>query len=219
VRVTIQALAAVLGGTQSLHTNGFDEALSLPTADAATLALRTQQVIGFESGVTVTADPLAGSYFVEDLTNRLEREALALLGKVDELGGAAHAIDAGFFQEEIGRSAYEFQLRVERNETVIVGVNRFAGGEDPPVIPTPDYSALERGQVARLRAVRAERDQAATTRALDALRRAAGDIGTASDVREMRLMPLVIDAVRARASVGEISDVFSAVWGAYRASR
>jgi methylmalonyl-CoA mutase N-terminal domain/subunit len=110
-------------------------------------------------------------------------------------------------------------LRVERNETVIVGVNRFAGGEDPPVIPTPDYSALERGQVARLRAVRAERDQAATTRALDALRRAAGDIGTASDVREMRLMPLVIDAVRARASVGEISDVFSAVWGAYRASR
>jgi len=218
VRVTIQALAAVLGGTQSLHTNGYDEALSLPTAEAATLALRTQQVIGFESGAAATADPLAGSYFVEELTNRLEQEALALLEKVDALGGAARAIEAGFFQEEIARSAYEFQLRVERGDTVIVGVNRFAGGEAPPVIPSPDYSSLEQGQVARLRAVRATRDGRATSRALDALASAARSM-TVRDERHPQLMPLVIDAVRARGSVGEISDVLGTAWGTYRPVR
>ena len=218
VRVTVQALAAVLGGTQSLHTNGYDEALSLPTAEAATLALRTQQVIGFESGVASTADPLAGSYYVEELTNRLEAEALDLLAKVDELGGAAQAIEAGFFQEEIGRSAYEFQLRVERGETVIVGVNKFAGGEEPSVISTPDYTSLERGQVERLRAVRLARDNVATLTALDALRGAAATmIGAAAS--HPHLMPLVIDAVRARASVGEISDALGAVWGAHRPVR
>ncbi|MDQ2665982.1 MAG: methylmalonyl-CoA mutase family protein [Gemmatimonadota bacterium] len=216
VRVTIQALAAVLGGTQSLHTNGYDEALSLPTAEAATLALRTQQVIGFESGAAATADPLAGSYFVEDLTNRLEIEALTLLEKVDALGGAASAIEAGFFQEEIARSAYEFQLRAERGDTVIVGVNRFASGEEPPVFPTPDYSSLERGQVDRLRAVRAARDNAATDRALNALRRGADAMHSGDAGRSTHLMPLVIDAVRARASVGEISDIFGAAWGTYR---
>jgi methylmalonyl-CoA mutase N-terminal domain/subunit len=219
VRVTVQALAAVLGGTQSLHTNGYDEALSLPTAEAATLALRTQQVIGFESGAASTADPLAGSYYVEDLTNRLERDALELLGKVDDLGGAARAIDAGFFQEEIGRSAYEFQLRVEDGATVIVGVNRFASGEDSPVIPTPDYSGLERGQVERLRAVRAARANATTQRALEALQRAAERLVSPVAQKEVHLMPLVIDAVRARASVGEISDVLGAVWGVYRPVR
>jgi methylmalonyl-CoA mutase N-terminal domain/subunit len=219
VRVTIQALSAVLGGTQSLHTNGYDEALSLPTAEAATLALRTQQVIGFESGAASTADPLAGSYYVEDLTNRLEHEALALLARVDELHGAARAIEAGFFQEEIARSAYEFHLRVERGETVIVGVNRFAGGEEPPVIPTPDYSSLERGQVERLHAVRAARDNDATHTALDALRRGAEAIVSPTGLRDAQLMPLVIDAVRARASVGEISDVLGAAWGAYRPVR
>ena len=218
VRVTIQALAAVLGGTQSLHTNGYDEALSLPTAEAATLALRTQQVIGFESGAASTADPLAGSYFVEELTNRLEEEALALLERVDALGGAANAIEAGFFQEEIARSAYEFQLRVERGDTVIVGVNRFAGGEEPAVIPSPDYSSLEQGQVARLRAVRAARDGRATAVALDALANAARAM-TVPDAERPQLMPLVIDAVRARASVGEISDVFGTAWGAYRPVR
>ncbi|CAN5870343.1 hypothetical protein BH11GEM2_BH11GEM2_06310 [soil metagenome] len=219
MRVTIQAIAAVLGGTQSLHTNGYDEALSLPTAAAATLALRTQQVIGFESGAASTADPLAGSYYVEDLTNRLERDALELLDKVDDLGGAARAIDAGFFQEEIGRSAYEFQLRVEDGATVIVGVNRFASGEDSPVIPTPDYSGLERGQVERLRAVRAARDNATTQRALEALQRAAERLVSPAAEKEVHLMPLVIDAVRARASVGEISDVLGAVWGVYRPVR
>src|SRR3954465_11330051 len=129
VRVAVQALAAVLGGTQSLHTNGYDEALSLPTAQAATLALRTQQIVGYESGVASTADPLAGSYYVESLTNALEERALELIAKVDQLGGSEKAIAAGFFQEEIARSAYEHQLRVEAGETVIIGVNRFTDNE------------------------------------------------------------------------------------------
>ena len=137
VRVTVQALAATLGGTQSLHTNGYDEALALPTAEAATLALRTQQIVGYESGVAQTVDPLAGSWYVEQLTDEIERRALELLTRVDELGGAAEAIRAGFFQEEIGRSAYEYQLRVEAGETVVVGVNRFGDGQDPPIIPLP----------------------------------------------------------------------------------
>ena len=216
VRVTVQALAAVLGGTQSLHTNGYDEALSLPTAEAATLALRTQQIVGYESGAALTADPLAGSYYVEQLTSTLEREAEALLEKVDALGGAAKAIAAGFFQEEIGRSAYAYQLAVERGETVIVGVNRFADGHEAAAIPSPDYSALERGQVERLRAVRAAREPGAVTRALAALDDAAGAYAGEAARPRAALMPLIIDAVRARASVGEISDVLSARWGAYR---
>jgi methylmalonyl-CoA mutase N-terminal domain/subunit len=216
VRVAVQALSAVLGGTQSLHTNGYDEALSLPTADAATIALRTQQIIGYESGAASTADPLAGSYYVEHLTNTLEREATALLQRVDELGGAAKAIEAGFFQEEIGRSAYEHQLRVERGETVIVGVNKFTDGDEPPVIPSPDYSALEREQVARVKAVRAARDAGAVHQVLDALKAgAASYVGDGALSRAM-LMPLIIDAARARSTVGEISDVLSGVWGAYR---
>jgi methylmalonyl-CoA mutase N-terminal domain/subunit len=216
VRVTVQALAAVLGGTQSLHTNGYDEALSLPTAEAATLALRTQQIVGFESGAAATADPLAGSYYVEELTNTLERDAEALLARVDELGGAAQAIAAGFFQEEIGRSAYEYQLRMERGESVVVGVNRFADDAPPPVIAAPDYSALEREQVARLAAVKRERDTAAVRRALAALGTAARThVGDARSPTAP-LMPLVIDAVRARASVGEISDTLAAEWGTYR---
>jgi methylmalonyl-CoA mutase, N-terminal domain len=216
VRVTIQALSAVLGGTQSLHTNGYDEALSLPTADAATLALRTQQVIGYESGAAVTADPLAGSYYVEHLTSALEREAEALLRRVDELGGAAKAIEAGFFQDEIARSAYDFQLRVERGETTIVGVNKFTDGDVAPVIPSPDYSALEREQVARLQRVRAARDANAVRMALDALATSASSYAVDSHAPRPHVMPLIIDAVRARATVGEISDVLSGVWGAYR---
>jgi len=216
VRVAVQALAAVLGGTQSLHTNGYDEALSLPTAEAATLALRTQQIVGYESGAALTADPLAGSYYVEQLTNSLETAAMALLDRVDSLGGAARAIEAGFFQEEIGRSAYEHQLRVERGESVIVGVNRFAEGEELAVAPSPDYSALERDQVSRLREVRAKRDAGAVERALAALGQAAANFGAPEMVNRAELMPLIVDAVRARASVGEISDVLRAQWGAYR---
>ncbi len=154
VRVTIQALSAVLGGTQSLHTNGYDEALALPTETAATLALRTQQIIANESGAALTVDPLAGSYYVEHLTSELERRALELLARVDELGGAARAIEASFFQEEIARSAYAFQMRVESRDAIIVGVNAYTDGKAPPIVATPDFSALEHDQVARVRAVR-----------------------------------------------------------------
>ncbi len=231
VRVAVQTLAATLGGTQSLHTNGYDEALALPTAEAATLALRTQQVIALESGVASTADPLAGSYYVEHLTEELERQAGALLAAVDARGGALAAIEAGFVQEEIARSAYEFQLRVERGDTPIVGVNCFTDGARPPAIETPDYSALERGQIDRLRAVRARRDARAVARALAALRAAAEMVGArssggataaggpATQESGPRLMTLILGAVRARATVGEIADSLGTAWGAYRPGR
>ncbi len=216
VRVAIQALAAVLGGTQSLHTNGYDEALALPTAEAATLALRTQQIIAYESGAAATADPLAGSYHVERLTSELERRATELLERVDALGGAAAAIDAGFFQEEIGRSAYEFQMRVEKGDTVIVGVNRFIDDDEPPPIPTPDYSLLEAEQVKRLADVRRRRDGAAVERALASIGTAAAAYVGEPQPGRPELMPLIVDAVRARATVGEISDALAAQWGMYR---
>ena len=219
VRVTVQALAAILGGTQSLHTNGYDEALALPTEEAATLALRTQQILGFESGAAATADPLAGSYYVESLTDELERRALELIARVDDLGGSARAIAAGFFQEEIARSAYDQQLRVERGETVVVGVNRFADGQAPPIIPAPDFSALEREQGRRVAAVRGARDEAAARRALATLRAGAAthrdDAGREGAPRA-ELMPAVIDAVRARATVGEISAALESEWGRYQ---
>jgi methylmalonyl-CoA mutase, N-terminal domain len=211
VRVTVQALAATLGGTQSLHTNGYDEALALPTAEAATLALRTQQIIGYESGIANTVDPLAGSYYVEALTDQLESRAMDLIAKVDEIGGAERAVAAGFFQEAIARSAYEFQLRVEGGETAIVGVNKFADDAEPPVIPSPDYSALEQEQIGKLARVRAGRDAGRVSEALAGLRDAAARIGEGNT----ELMPLIIDAVRARASVGEISDTLAACWGTY----
>jgi methylmalonyl-CoA mutase N-terminal domain/subunit len=214
VRVTVQSLAAALGGTQSLHTNGYDEALALPTAEAATLALRTQQIVAFESGVTNTADPLAGSYYVESLTTDLENRALKLIEKVDELGGSEQAIAAGFFQEEIARSAYEHQLRVEAGETVIVGVNRFADQNDALSIPAPDYSALEKAQVKSVKAVRKKRDASKVKRALGALREASGASST-----DTRLMPLIVDAVRARATVGEISGALAENWGYFRPSQ
>jgi methylmalonyl-CoA mutase N-terminal domain/subunit len=213
VRVTVQSLAAALGGTQSLHTNGYDEALALPTAEAATLALRTQQIVAFESGVTNTADPLAGSYYVENLTNELEDRALKLIEKVDELGGSEQAIAAGFFQEEIARSAYEHQLRVEAGETVIVGVNRFADDEEALSIPAPDYSALEKAQVKSVKAVRKKRDASKAKRASVALQEASGAAST-----DTHLMPLIIDAVRARATVGEISSALAENWGYFRPS-
>jgi methylmalonyl-CoA mutase N-terminal domain/subunit len=218
VRVTLQALAAALGGTQSLHTNGYDEALALPTADAATLALRTQQIVGFESGVTQTVDPLAGSWYVEQLTDAVEQAAVALIERVDALGGAAEAIRAGFLQDEIGRSAYEHQLRVEAGETVVVGVNRFGDGQDPPIIPAPDFSALEQGQVAQLTDVKHGRDTAAVAKALAAVMAAAPEYLPAFNGLRTPLMPLIIDAVRVRASVGEIADTLERVWGRYQPS-
>jgi methylmalonyl-CoA mutase N-terminal domain/subunit len=213
VRVAVQSLAATLGGTQSLHTNGYDEALALPTAEAATLALRTQQIVGYESGVANTADPLAGSYYVENLTTELEKRALELIQKVDSLGGSEKAIAAGFFQEEIARSAYEHQLRVEAGETVIVGVNRFVDEEEPLPIRAPNYSALEKAQVRSVKAVRKKRDATRVKEALAALRDA-----SASPSKERHLMPRIIDAVRARATVGEISETLAATWGFYRPS-
>ena len=215
VRVAVQTLAAALGGTQSLHTNGYDEALALPTSDAATLALRTQQVIAYESGVAQTVDPLAGSFYVESLTDELERRALDLLARVEALGGSAPAIEAGFFQDEIGRSAYEYQLAVEAGSTVIVGVNKFGDGAEPPIIAAPDFKLLEQGQRDRLAAVRAKRDAEAVDASLAAIRAAAPAYAKPGATREA-LMSLVIDAVRARATVGEISDVLRAVWGEYR---
>ncbi len=219
VRVTIQALAAVLGGTQSLHTNGYDEALALPTADAATLALRTQQIVAYESGVTGTADPLAGSYYVEHLTSELERAAMELIVKVDDIGGSERAIAATFFQEEIARSAYAQQLAVERGDTTIVGVNRFGDAEPPPVMPAPEYSRLEREQVSRLTAVRSSRNSRALQNTLDAVRNGAATYASQRGgipVRgQAQLMSRIIDAVRARASVGEISDALEAEWGRY----
>jgi methylmalonyl-CoA mutase, N-terminal domain len=211
VRVAVQTLAATLGGTQSLHTNGYDEALALPTAEAATLALRTQQIVAYESGVANTVDPLAGSYYVESLTNELEQRAMALIEQVDALGGSEQAIAAGFFQDEIGRSAYEFQMRVEGGETVIVGVNKFTDDAPPVVIPTPDFSALEREQVAKLGALRTTRDATAFNTAMDAL-----DQGAANGAHG--LMPLLIDAVRSRATGGEIAGVLAQRWGYYRPS-
>ncbi len=212
VRVTVQALAAALGGTQSLHTNGYDEALALPTAEAATLALRTQQIIGYESGIANTADPLAGSYYVEALTDELESRAMELIARIDDIGGAERAVAAGFFQEEIARSAYEFQLRVEAGETTIVGVNKFADDAEPPAIPSPDYSALEKEQVLKLASVKRGRDGGRVDAALASLREAAS---RPSSGGAAHLMPLVIDAVRARASVGEISDTLASCWGVY----
>jgi methylmalonyl-CoA mutase N-terminal domain/subunit len=208
VRVAYQALAAVLGGTQSLHTNAYDEALALPTAESATLALRTQQILGYESGVADIIDPLAGSYYVEALTDSIEAGARALIAEVDALGGAACAVERGFFQEAIARSAYELQKAQEQGQRVVVGVNRFVDESPPLTIQAPDFSALESRQRARLAAAKRQRDGRIVETSLAALRAAAA--GTEP------LMPRIIDAVRARATLGEISDTLRDVWGVYR---
>jgi methylmalonyl-CoA mutase N-terminal domain/subunit len=213
VRVTVQALAATLGGTQSLHTNGYDEALALPTEQAATLALRTQQILAHESGIANVADPLAGSYYIEHLTNELERRAMELIVKSDQLGGSVAAIAAGFFQEEIARSAYEHQLRVENESTVVVGVNRFTDNEPPPPIPAPDFSALENAQRESLAAVKAKREHRAVENCLGAIEMSAAAMLT--DAAAEPMMPLIIDAVRARCSVGEIAAALGSKWGKY----
>jgi methylmalonyl-CoA mutase N-terminal domain/subunit len=206
VRTALQAMAAVLGGTQSLHTNALDEALALPTAESATLALRTQQIIAFETGVTGTVDPFGGSYFVEKLTNDLEEEALAYFDTIDGMGGMVEAIERGFPQREIAESAYRFQQAVESRERIIVGVNDFVAGEQPLHILYIDESAGER-QMARLEALRRRRDESQVSRALDALRD--GALGTANT------MPLLLDAVRAYATIGEMCDALRDVWGEY----
>ncbi len=216
VRVAVQALAAVLGGTQSLHTNGYDEALALPTEQAATLALRTQQIIAHESGAALTADPLAGSYYVEHLTTDLEKRAMELLERVDAKGGAAKAIAASFYQEEIAKSAYAFQLAVEHGETVLVGVNKFTDDTQAQDVPAPDYTRLAREQVERLKAVRERRNVRECARALESLAVTADRFAVRGHLGDVSLMPGIIAAVRARASVGEIADVLRAKWGVFR---
>jgi methylmalonyl-CoA mutase, N-terminal domain len=208
VRTTVQALAAVLGGAQSLHTNSRDEALALPTAEAARLALRTQQILAHESGVTETPDPLAGSYYVETLTNELERAALDELAEIERLGGTIAAIDHGYQQHRIQESAYLVQLRIESGDQVVVGVNRF----QDETVATPPLQRIdpegERRQVEGLRRVRAERDPVAWAAALDRLAAVAGG--------DDNVMPALIEAVRAYATVGEISDRLRAAWGEHR---
>jgi methylmalonyl-CoA mutase, N-terminal domain len=206
VRVTVQALAAVLGGTQSLHTNAYDEALALPTEESARLALRTQQVLATESGVSETIDPLGGSYFVEALTDRIETDALALIRQVDDMGGAARAIE--FFQDEIHRAAYAHQQGVESGELGVVGVNCYRVAESAPRIAAPAYARLEAEQRARLAQLRADRDQAAVDTALAA-------VGAAARTGD-NLMPPLIAAVAAMATLGELSDVLRDEWGTFR---
>ena len=210
VRTTLQALAAVLGGAQSLHTNSRDEALGLPTGEAALLALRTQQVIAFESGVAGSVDPLGGSYLVEHLTGELERAARDYLERIEALGGTLRAIETGYLQSEIQKAAYDYQKAVESGEQVVVGVNRFRSEQKTPVPVLRVDAALERAQIERLGNVRATRDTAAAARALSELESAARS--------SRNLMPLILAAVEAYCTVGEISDALGRVFGAYRES-
>jgi methylmalonyl-CoA mutase N-terminal domain/subunit len=207
VRVAIQALAGVLGGTQSLHTNSRDEALSLPTEDSVRIALRTQQIIAHESGVTKTADPLAGSYYLEYLTRELEAKATGLLEKVEDLGGARKAIESGFVHREIQESAYSFQKSVDEGRTIIVGVNQFTEGSSEPKIQRID-PRIERAQVRQLKKMKASRN---TTRAKSALERL-----SSSAKRQENLVGDILSAVRANCTVGEISDVLREAFGEYR---
>jgi methylmalonyl-CoA mutase N-terminal domain/subunit len=209
VRTTLEALAAVLGGTQSLHTNSFDEALALPSEHAAKIALRTQQIIGYESGVAATVDPLGGSYFVEALTNEIEERADAYLDKIEGMGGAVAAIEAGFYQDEIHEAAFKIQQGIESGDRVIVGVNRFEDPEGDAVeIQRIDEAEVTK-QIERVRRLRSERDQLAVDGALAAVEDAARGAGN--------LLPPMKEALRARATLGEVSDVLRRVFGEYRA--
>lgn len=210
MRVTIQALAAALGGTQSLHTNSRDEALALPAEDSVRIALRTQQVIAYESGVTETIDPLAGSYYVETLTNEIEKQALEYIEKIDKLGGAPRAIEKGFIQQEIQNSAYQYQKEIEEGKRIVVGVNKFQIKEEPPkgllkVDPEVEYCQLE-----KLRELKKTRDNQKAKANLDALERAAQT--------ETNLMPYILDCVKSYVTLGEICNVLRSVFGEYKES-
>lgn len=210
VRVTVQALAAILGGTQSLHTNSRDEALALPTEEAARIALRTQQILAHESGVTETADPLAGSYYVESLTDEIEARAMEYIRTIDGMGGVQKAIEKNYMQNEIQESAYQYQTEIEKNERVIVGVNRFQMEEGAAGDLTYVDPQVEATQKNRLAALKERRDSDHVKRALEALRKAAGT--------EENLMPYIIDAVERYATVGEICGVLREEFGEYRQS-
>ena len=208
VRVAIQALSAVLGGTQSLHTNGRDEALALPTEESARIALRTQQIIAFESGVTNTVDPFGGSYYVEKLTTAIEEGARELLARIDALGGTLVAIESGYIQRQIQDSAYKAQVAIDKGAAVVVGVNRYATDEPERIAVFSVDPALEAAQIDRVGALRARRDQSRWTDALDAVAAAA----SGSD----NLVPPIIAAVEAEATVGEVADTLRAAFGEYR---
>jgi methylmalonyl-CoA mutase N-terminal domain/subunit len=208
VRVSVQALAAVLGGTQSLHTNSFDEAIALPTEKSARLALRTQQVLAYETDVTATVDPFAGSYVVEQLTDEVEAAALELMAKVEDMGGAVAGIERGYQKSEIERSAYQVALQTDSGERTVVGVNRFQLDEEEPYSPLKVDPAIELQQAERLAKLRADRDSAAVDRALSALKRAAETSG------ENVLYPMK-EALAARATVGETCNALREVWGTY----
>jgi methylmalonyl-CoA mutase N-terminal domain/subunit len=207
VRTALQAMSAVLGGTQSLHTNSFDEALALPTEQSARIALRTQQIVAYESGAPQTIDPLAGSYYVEALTNQIEANALAYLEKIDAMGGMLKAIERGYVQQEIQNAAYEYQRAVDHKEAIVVGVNSFALDEEKTIPLLHMDESLERKQVERLRALRAKRDQAKWQAAIQQVEDTAR--GAAN------LMPVIVEAVEANATVGEISDAMRHVYGEY----
>ena len=209
IRVTIQALAAVLGGTQSLHTNSMDEAYALPTEEAVRIALRTQQIIANESGVANTIDPLGGSYFLESLTTRIEREAMVYIEKIDEMGGVLKGIESGFIQREITNSAYDHQRGVERKEKIVVGVNAYIDQKDVTIETLKISPETEAKQKDRLERLKQERDGEAVTRSLDAIRRVAE--------HDENLFPAVLDAVKTYATLGEICDVLRDIFGEYRA--
>jgi methylmalonyl-CoA mutase, N-terminal domain len=209
VRTAIEALAAVLGGTQSLHTNSFDEALALPTEHAVKLALRTQQVIAHETGVTNTIDPLGGSYYLEELTNRLEAEAYDYFGRIRELGGVVAAIKENFFQREIAEASFRYQSEVESGKRVVVGVNRYEDADEREVELLAIDEALERKQVERVRALRGRRDAAAVEESLARLKRDAAQEG-------VNLMPAIIECSKAYATMGEMCDSLREVWGVWR---
>jgi methylmalonyl-CoA mutase N-terminal domain/subunit len=208
VRTAIQALAAVLGGAQSLHTNSRDEALSLPTEESARIALRTQQIVAFETGVANTVDPVGGSHAIEEVTDSIEREVMAYLRRIDEMGGTLRAIESGYIQSEIQNAAYEYQREIESGRRIVVGVNRFQQDEDRVVPAFRLDPAGEQTQIDALRQVRASRSQSAVDDRLSTLERAACD--------GSNLMPAILDAAEAYATVGEISSRLKSVFGEYR---
>jgi methylmalonyl-CoA mutase N-terminal domain/subunit len=216
-RVAIQALAAVLGGTQSLHTDGFDEALALPTEDAARIALRTQQILAFESGVANTVDPLGGSYFVERVTLDMEQGAFSYFDKLDAMGGMVRAIERGYPQREIADASYAYHRAVEKGEKIIVGVNEYVVNEDPPEILRIGESVRE-WQTGKLERLRARRSSQAVERSLDALRHALALEPEASSgsLSNANTMTYLLDCVRAYATLGEICDAMRAVLGTYQ---
>jgi methylmalonyl-CoA mutase N-terminal domain/subunit len=209
VRTALEALAAVLGGTQSLHTNSFDEALALPTEDAVRIALRTQQVIAHETGVVNTIDPLGGSYYLEDLTNRLEAEAYDYFSRIEKLGGVIAAIEENFQQREIAEASFRYQAEVESKRRVVVGVNRYQLEDEGEIELLRVDPALEQKQIERVQAVRARRDSAAVERAL-------AELKEASARGDVNLMPLLIEASRAYVTLGEMCDALRETWGVWR---